>query len=155
MTDDSLAYVGLTRLHAAYADAVTRRAWDELEPLFVPAAPIHVDTVTRPVIELVGATELGRFIDESIARFEFFEFVVLNLVARIAPDRTARGRLYMVELRQTRESAAWSNAYGVYQDDYVLHDDQWRFAERHYQSLARKIGTDPAEVFPFAVARTL
>ena len=37
-------------LQATYADVVTRRAWAELEPLFVPDAPIRIDTVTRPVM---------------------------------------------------------------------------------------------------------
>jgi hypothetical protein len=36
MKDDSLAYVAITRLYADYADVVTRRAWDELEALFLP-----------------------------------------------------------------------------------------------------------------------
>jgi hypothetical protein len=59
MTDDALACLDITRLQSAYADIVTRRAWAELEPLFVPDAPIHVDTVSAPVIELVGATALA------------------------------------------------------------------------------------------------
>jgi hypothetical protein len=147
--DDSLAYLAITRLQAAYADVVTRRAWPELEPLFLPDAPIHVDTVSRPVIELTGAAALGEFVSGAIERFEFFEFVILNTVVHVDLDETATGRLYMVELRQDRETGEWSNAFGVYHDDYALVDSRWCFAERSYQSLARKVGLDRAEVYPF------
>lgn len=144
-----MAYLGITRLQATYADVVSRRAWAELEPLFLPDAPIHVDTLSRPVIELTGATALGEFVADAIERFEFFEFVPLNTVVHVELDETARGRLYMVELRQDRDSGEWSNAFGVYHDDYALVDSRWCFAERSYQSLARKVGADRAEVFAF------
>jgi len=35
---EDLDYVGICRLHAAYADAVTRRAWSDLDALFLPDA---------------------------------------------------------------------------------------------------------------------
>lgn len=153
MDADATAYLGITRLQAAYADVVTRRTWAELEPLFVPDAPIHVDTVSQPVIELVGAAALGTFIADAIERFEFFEFVILNTVIKVETGDagTADGRLYMVELRQDAATGEWSNAFGVYHDTYRLVDGAWRFAERHYQSLARKVGADRALVFPFPV----
>jgi hypothetical protein len=144
--DDALAYLAITRLQAAYADVVTRRAWPELVDLFAPDAPVHVDTVSRPVIELVGPQALGEFIGGAIEGFEFFEFVILSTVVHVhGPDR-AKARLYMVELRQEASNGRWSNAFGVYHDDYVRADGAWRFGERHYQSLAR---TGRGEVFPF------
>jgi hypothetical protein len=144
--DDALAYLAITRLQAAYADVVTRRAWPELEDLFLPEAPIHVDTVAAPVIELVGPTALGEFVGGAIEQFEFFEFVILNTVVEVASPDVAKGRLYMVELRQSASNGHWSNAFGVYHDDYVRTDGGWRFGERHYQSLAR---TGRGDVFPF------
>jgi hypothetical protein len=108
-----------------------------------------VDTVSRPVIELTGAAALGEFVSGAIEHFEFFEFVILNTVVHVELDETATGRLYMVELRQDRETGEWSNAFGVYHDDYALVDSRWCFAERSYQSLARKVGLDRAEIFPF------
>jgi hypothetical protein len=153
--DDALAYLAITRLQSAYADVVTRRSWEELQPLFLPDAPVHVDTVTAPVIELAGPAALGAFIGGAIERFEFFEFVILNTVVRVGGDGSARGRVYMVELRQERETGEWSNAFGVYHDDYAFHDREWRFAERHYQSLARKIAMQHAAVFPFPSAHVV
>lgn len=147
MTD--LDYVAITRLQAAYADVVTRRAWSELEPLFDPEAPIRIDTVDRPVVHVTGPTALGRFIASAIARFEFFEFVILNAVVTVQSETSAHGRLYMVEVRQAADSGEWSNAFGLYRDRYTCSDGRWVFAERDYQSLARRTGNERASVFPF------
>ena len=149
MTPDleAVTYLGITRLQAAYAEVVTRRAWDALVELFVPDAPVHVDTVTNPVQEFLGPRQLGEFIAGAIERFEFFEFVVLNTVVDITSPDAATARLYMVELRQDAATGDWSNAFGLYRDRYKKVDDRWRFAERHYRSMART-GGERYEVFP-------
>jgi hypothetical protein len=147
MDDDTNAYVAITRLQATYADVVTRRAWAELGPLFVPDAPIRIDTVTRPVVDVVGAPGLADFVAPAVERFEFFEFVILNTVIDVQTTTTAAGRLYMVEVRQERATHGWSNAFGLYEDDYTLHEGRWRFARRRYRSLARRDGNQPAKVF--------
>lgn len=148
---DALAYLGITRLQAAYADVVTRRAWSELDGLFLPDAAVHIDTVTAPVIEVVGPAQLGEFIGGAVERFEFFEFVILNTVVDVRSPTDAVGRLYMVELRQDAGSGTWSNAFGLYQDRYRYDRDRWRFAERSYQSLARTgpVLEQPGEILPF------
>jgi len=143
-TAETVDYVSITRLQAAYADVVNRRAWPELDELFRPDAPIHLDTVTRPVIELQGPRALGSFVGDAIARFEFFEFVILNAVVDLAGD-SATGRIFMCELRQDRESGHFSRAFGRYDDTYARVDDRWWFAARSYRSLAR---TGRDEVFP-------
>ena len=55
--------------------------------------------------------------------------------------------MYIWELRHDPVTGR-SNAYGLYRDEYARIDDQWWFAGRRYQSLARTL---PAEVsvFPF------
>ena len=146
---DTVDYVAITRLQNAYADVVTRRAWPELRELFLADAPVRVDTVTNPVVELTGPDALGDFIGGAIERFEFFEFVPLS--TRVAlrsggdPDRAA-ARLYMCELRQDVATGHASQAFGVYRDEYRRVDGHWRFARRDYQSLAR---TGRGEVFAF------
>jgi len=147
MTDATDAYIAITRLQATYADVVTRRAWAELEPLFVPHAPIHINTVTRPAVDVIGAQGLAEFVAPAVERFEFFEFVILNTVIDVQNTTTATGRLYMVEVRQERATHDWSNAFGLYEDDYALHEGRWRFARRRYRSLARRVGSEAAKVF--------
>lgn len=146
---DTVDHVAIGRLHSAYADVVSRRAWAELDDLFLPDAPVRVDPVTRPAIHLVGPQALGAFIGEAIEGFEFFQFVVLNarIALRVGGDPDAAGaRMYMSELRQGAASGHWTTVYGVYHDRYRRIDGRWWFAERHYQSLAR---TGRGDVFPF------
>ena len=126
----------IRELQAAYGDAVTRRAWDDLVPMFLPECPIRLDLRDGRVIEHVGPQAIGAFIAASLERFEFFEFALLNAVVFLDGD-TATGRLYMWELRQDAETHSWTNAYGMYSDQYTRVDDRWCFAARHYSSLAR------------------
>jgi hypothetical protein len=146
-----LDYVSICRLQAAYADAVTRRAWSDLDELFLSDAPVQVDTVTSAPIDVIGAAGIGNFISAAIERFEFFELVILNVhvVDADAPSstpRALRSRSFTCELRQERANGHWTNAFGVYHDDLRCVDGRWRYARRRYQSLAR---TGRSEIFPF------
>ena len=138
MTEDTAAYVAITRLQAAYADVVTRRAWSELDALFVPDAAIHIDTVTRAATELQGPQALGEFVNSALTRFDFFEFVILNTVVDVIDEQSARGRVYIEEIRHEHQRDVWSHAFGLYTDTYARSSGRWRFAERRYRSLARK-----------------
>lgn len=146
---ETIDYTAICRLQSAYADSVSRRAWTELAELFVPAAEITVDTITAAPIEIVGPKALGDFISGAVERFEFFELVILNTRVDIAhngnPD-AARARQFTCELRQDVANGHWSNAFGVYHDEYARIDGRWWFGRRRYQSLAR---TGRAEIFPF------
>jgi len=146
---DAVDYIAITRLQNAYADTVTRRAWAEFHDLFLADAPVYVDTVTNPVITLVGPQQVGDFIGTAVERFEFFEFVPLSTRVELRaggdPDR-ATARLYICELRQDAASGHFTQAFGVYQDDYRRIDGHWLFAQRNYQSLAR---SGRGEVFAF------
>ncbi len=150
---ETVDYVAIRRLQDAYADSVTRRAWDELHDQFEPDAAVEVDTVTGPPLRFVGGGGIGDFISDAVARFEFFEMVILNARVMLSPDGdpdAARARCFTCELRQDHASGHWSTAYGVYHDDYRRGPaGTWRFARRRYQSLAR---TAPAtQVFPFPI----
>jgi hypothetical protein len=152
LSRETVDVVAISRVQAAYADVVTRRAWPELRGLFRPDAPVQVDTVSASPIELTGPDEIGAFISGAIERFEFFEFVILNthIVTGVDGDPdVARARLYMCELRQETATGQWSNAFGIYHDDYVRLDGRWWFARRRYQSLARIELSGRADVFPF------
>lgn len=146
---DAVDYVAITRLQNAYADTVTRRAWSEFDDMFLAGAPVRVDTVTYPVIELAGPQAVGDFIGGAVERFEFFEFVPLSTRVELRAggdaDR-ATARLYICELRQDAASGHATQAFGVYQDEYRRVDGRWWFARRDYQSLAR---SGRGEVFAF------
>ena len=142
-----LDHVGITRLLGRYADTVTRRAWDELGDLFLSDATVHIDTVTRPAFTVTGPAALGEFIGAAVERFDFFEFVVLNVVTMTGADGDhATARVHMCEQRRDAETSEWSTAYGHYLDDVVRTADGWRFAHRDYRSLGRT-GADGA-AFP-------
>jgi hypothetical protein len=145
MLDDPLVAeavydTGVRRLQHAYADVVNRRAWSELAQLFVPDAPVVVDRRTGDPLRLVGPAQLGEFIGGAVDGFEFFEFVILNAHV-LFPDGplsgTAVSRMFMCELRQSRDTGRWTTAYGLYHDRYALRSGRWWFAERRYHSLAR------------------
>ena len=136
----------IRELQAAYGDIVTRQAWPELVPLFHPTASITLDLRGAEPVRLVGPVELGHFIRDAVARFEFFEFALLNTVIDQLDGDAARGRLYMWELRHLAATGEWSNAFGLYQDEYSRLDGRWVFTARRYSSLAR-VG-DTATVFP-------
>jgi SnoaL-like domain len=138
------ALVAVQRLQAAYGDAVTRRAWDEVQALFEPDAVVHIDTRTREPFSLAGPAALVEFVERALEPFAFFEFAILNAVAEVDGDR-ATGRVYICELRHHRDGE-WTQAFGLYQDQYVRRDRTWRIQERRYGSLARTGAT--IESFP-------
>ena len=136
--------MGIRRLQHAYADIVNRRAWDELEELFVEGAPVVIDTRASQPLHLAGGREVGKFIGTAIAGFSFFEFVVLNahIVFTDGPTAgTAVCRLFMSEIRQDAASGRMTTAFGLYHDRYANQGGRWLFAERRYHSLARHAGT--------------
>jgi hypothetical protein len=144
-------YVAIQRLQASYADIVTRRAWPELAEIFVADATVTIDTLTREPFVLRTPAEIGQFIDSSIEQFDFFEFVILNTVIEFGPEGggTATARLYMAELRHTREGGRRSTAYGLYRDSYVKEGEDWLIAGRRYRSAARTAAHE-LDVFGFA-----
>jgi len=141
---------GIRRLQHAYADVVNRRAWPELEELFLPDAPIVINTRKGEPLRLVGGPALGEFIGPSVTRFSFFEFEILNAHI-VFPDGPGAGsavcRLYMCEHRLEESSGRWTNAFGVYHDRYSFDGRRWWFAQRDYHSLARH--GQALDVFPF------
>jgi hypothetical protein len=128
--------VALQRLQAAYADTVTRRDWAAVRDLFEPDAAVHLDLGARGSIELTSPAELVVFVERALEPFAFFEMAVLNAVVDLDAAAGATGRMYICELRRDRDGA-WSEAYGVYRDRFTRRDGAWRFADRHYTSLAQ------------------
>lgn len=129
------AIVAIGRLQAAYGDAVTRRKWDDVRALFEAGAIVEIDTRTRPTFTLVGPDAIADFIETSLDGFAFFEFAILNAVTDVDGD-AGSGRVYICELR-CDSAGTWTQAYGLYQDEYLRRGGEWRIAGRRYHSLAR------------------
>jgi hypothetical protein len=139
-TDDLVA---LTWLQSRYADVISRRAFGELDMLFLPTTTVEVDTVTHDVRRFTGPEPFGAFVETAIARFDHFVFAVLNATVDLDGADSARGRTFMCEIRHEHASGEWSYAYGLYQDTFTRVDGRWWFATRRYRSMART-GPDAA-----------
>ena len=83
--EETVDYVAVVRLQRQYADIVDRRAWAELVDVFSPDVTIDLDLVTRPPLHLEGPDAYAAFVGPAIARFSFFEFVVLNTHVELWP----------------------------------------------------------------------
>jgi hypothetical protein len=154
---ETIDYIAVRRLQNAYADIVTRRAWEELHDVFVPDIEVVLDTRRGEPLRLRGPQAVGDFIDKAIAEFDFFEFVILNTRVQLGhgtggdPD-AASARMWMNELRhELAAGGRWTLVYGLYQDEFRRIDGRWWFAGRRYQSLART--ARDFDVFPMPVLR--
>ena len=145
ISQETIDYIALRRLQNTYADIVTRRAWPELAKIFVPEAEVVIDRRDVPPLVLRGPGGVGDFIAGAIARFDLFEFVILNTVIDVEGE-TARARMYMWEIRHD-PTAGRSDAFGLYQDEHRKIDGRWWFVGRRYQTLARTQLADYS-VFP-------
>src|SRR5262249_43551135 len=86
-----------------------------------------------------GVGQFTEFVRQAVARFDHFQFVILNSVVDVdaADPDLARGRIFMCEIRHLVDGDEWSTAYGLYQDRYQRIEGAWWIPERRYRSLAR------------------
>jgi SnoaL-like domain len=138
MTDEDRAYLAIQRLQRAYADVATRGAWPEVVSLLAPDCHITFDTRSAQILEVSGADEFAQFAAKMTAAFSFYELVPQNFVVTIGPGGTAGGRSYSLEVGEDAKTGEWLEFYGVFSDEYILLDDEWRFSRRHYQTYARR-----------------
>jgi hypothetical protein len=142
---ETVDYVAIRRLQSAYADVCTRRAWAELDGLFLPDAVVEVDRRVGEPLRLEGPHAVGQFIGDAISVFDFFEFVVLNTRVELGvggdPDAAA-ARMYMQELRHETDTGRFTIVYGVYHDRLVRAGGHWWFAHRRYHTLTRSAAPD-------------
>jgi hypothetical protein len=135
-TDD---YVAISRLQSAYADIMSRRAYSELESIFLPDTLLVTAQLGQAdaVREIRGPASIGEFIDEHVGHLEFFQFVVLNAVVDVAvggdPCR-ATGRVHICELWKDPHGRS-SAFFGLYLDDYTKIGDSWWFGRRKFKAL--------------------
>lgn len=145
-------FVAIQRLQASYADIVTRRAWAELKRIFLPDVTLQIDKREGAPLLLQTPEAIGEFIRTSIEPFDFFEFVILNSVVELGSPGTGRAtaRMYIAELRQSREGGRRSNVFGLYRDAFIKQGEEWWFEARTYRSAARTSARE-LDAFGFGV----
>lgn len=84
-TDDVVA---LGQLNAAYADVITRRAFNELGELLLPDCVVHLDLVSAPARDLVGPEALAGMLRSALERFDHFMLVIRNSVVEADVDES-------------------------------------------------------------------
>lgn len=134
-------HVAIQNLLACYADVINRRAFADLDDLFLPDCEVAIDARRGDPIVVVGGGGLGTFVSTAIERFDFFQFVILSARLWVDGSDDATGRLYMCEVRHDAIAGRRSQAFGVYQDRFRRDGEHWRFAARRYHSLARTSAT--------------
>ncbi len=135
--DEMVDHIEIERMWHAYADVINRRAFEELGELFLPDCEVVVDTHRGDPIVTRGPSSFAAFLGPAMERFGFFQFVILSARTWIDSADEARGRLYMCELRDGRDSGLRSQAFGVYEDRFRRVDGRWWIAGRSYRTWAR------------------
>ena len=60
---ETVDYTAVNRLQHAYADIATRRAWDELEEIFVADIPVTIDLRDREAYVFDGRDAFKEFVE--------------------------------------------------------------------------------------------
>jgi hypothetical protein len=125
-----------------YSDAVTRADWDQHEAVFASDAILEVASLFDSKAE--GARAIREQTSEGSSRLEFLIHTVDSSVIRLlGPDR-AQATSTIHEMGRSpspghsgAEADTWLNweQYGVYYDDVVKIDGEWKFAHRFCQPL--------------------
>jgi SnoaL-like domain len=147
MDRELLAHVAITRLQGRYADIASRQAWSEVQSIVLPDATFSFDLGAGDVLTFVGPDELAAFGARACERFTFYQYIPLNTVVSLTSKHRASGRSYALEVGVDKANGEWTEFYGLYDDDYAVDHGEWRFARRHFHTLARR-GGGKTRTFP-------
>ena len=133
-------HLGITQLHAAYADIASRREWSEMATIVRPDArfTFELPAGAGGPVELVGPDALAEFGHAATAAFDFYSYQPLNAVVVEDGGDVATGRFYALEVATLSSTGQWLEFYGGYDDEYVLLDGRWWFARRQFRVLATR-----------------
>ena len=134
---DAETYAAIQQLQQAYADVVTRGAWDEVPTLLTPDAHIRFVTSSGEVFEVDGAEAFGKF-GANMTGFDFFQYIPLTFVVSSTPEGTLEGRTSSLEVAEN-EAGEWIESYSIYEDVYAQTDGRWRFARRSHRTVKRRV----------------
>jgi hypothetical protein len=145
MDDDALAHASVGRLIGRYADIATRMAWTEMPGLLTSDVTFTFDLRTGRPLVLDGPDAVVAFGAHACSMFSFYNYTSLNHVLLRSDASQATGRAYALEVGVDASSGAWLEFYGLYHDRYAIQDGEWRFARRHFQTMATR--TDGVPTF--------
>ena len=134
---DAETYAAIQQLQQAYADVVTRGAWDEVPTLLTPDAHIRFVTSSGEVFEVDGAEAFGKFV-ANMTGFDFFQYIPLSFVVSSTSEGTLEGRTSSLEVAEN-EAGEWIESYSIYEDVYAQTDGRWRFARRSHRTVKRRV----------------
>lgn len=116
----------------AYCWAIDRRAWNELEAIFLEDA--YVDYSFVPAFN--GVEPVKAFVAKSLERLDATQHMISN--HQVAADGDgARSRCYLHAQHTLRGCEGGENyvVAGIYRDRWKRTDAGWRIAERHLEML--------------------
>jgi len=134
---DAETYASIEQLQHAYADVVTRGAWDETANLLTPDAHIRFATSSGAVFEVDGAEAFAEF-GARMTGVLFSQYIPLTFVVSFTPEGGLEGRTYSLEVIEN-DAGEWVESYSVYEDAYALTDAGWRFARRSHRTVKRRV----------------
>ncbi len=138
--EDERAIVNATHRYAA---AIDRRAWDELDEVFV--ADAYVDYSFVP--ELRGTDAVKEFVSATLKHLDSTQHMVANhQVAADGDGAKSRCYLHAQHTRRGVEGGANYVVGGIYRDRWTKAAEGWRIAERYLEILW--IEGNPAVVRP-------
>jgi len=139
MSDPVATELALRDLVARYADAVSRQDPAAVAELFTPDGVWRVGGYGEPR----GHAEITAFLAGLLDSWSTIVHALASGRVHLDPadpDR-ATGRWYITEFGQRTDGAEVFFA-GVYHDEYVRDAGVWRFAQRRYDSMFRRVGSD-------------
>ena len=144
LTPDDLADREAVRhLVARYADAVNRRAADELASLFVADGEWLVPGFGTTT----GHEQISELLRTLLGNFEVLVQTVHQGVIEVDGD-TASGRWYLSEVGIDKAGSP-VHFVGVYQDRLARRDDGWAFVRRKFDFLFRQAGEQTLRGYAF------
>lgn len=139
VADDPVARLEVHDLLHHYADAVCRKASQEVAVLFTSDGVWQVGGYGQPS----GHAEIAAFLDGLLEQWDTIVHALLSYRVHLDggdPDR-ATGRCYISEFGRRTDGTEVRFA-GVYHDEYRREAGAWRFARRRYDSMFRRVGDD-------------
>ena len=116
-----------------YADAITRGDFEQHITCFLPDGVWHVAAPFE--YHIVGATNIRDYVAGSSGKMDFL--IQLNsstTIHSLTADR-ANATTTVREMGKASDGSRSFTNYGVYDDDIVKVDGEWKFAKRHFQPI--------------------